>query len=233
MDTMLEIQKQRLKLSHISKKLNMTVTETSRHLQRLSEVKLVQKDVEGLYGLTSLGELTLSMLSGLNFVSQNSQYFLEHDASILPYEFLNRIGELTESSFQNDIISSFAYEEGIFREAVEYIWAMADQVHWSAPPIITEKIKEGVELRAILPSDIVPPKGYRPVDGVERRILKKVDLNIIVTEKEATFSLPFLNEKIDYSQFVSKDEKFIKWCHDLFLYYWERAKSIISFPNLR
>ena len=64
MNVLLELQKQRLKLSHISEKLDMTITEASRHLQRLSEARLIQKEVDGSYGLTHFGNLTLSLLSG-------------------------------------------------------------------------------------------------------------------------------------------------------------------------
>ena len=44
---MLELQKGKLKLSNLSRKLDLTVTEASRHLQRLSEAKLIQKDTDG------------------------------------------------------------------------------------------------------------------------------------------------------------------------------------------
>ena len=47
MNIMLSLQEERLKLSHVSNKLNMTVTETSRHLQRLSDIRLIEKDVGG------------------------------------------------------------------------------------------------------------------------------------------------------------------------------------------
>ena len=52
MNLLKKLQKQRMKLSHVSEKLDMTITEASRHLQRLSEAKLIQKDVDWLYGLT-------------------------------------------------------------------------------------------------------------------------------------------------------------------------------------
>jgi DNA-binding IclR family transcriptional regulator len=45
MNLLEELQKQRMKLSHVSEKLDMTITEASRHLQRLTDAKLIQKDV--------------------------------------------------------------------------------------------------------------------------------------------------------------------------------------------
>jgi predicted transcriptional regulator len=194
---------------------------------------LIQREADGFYHLTKYGELTLSMLDGLSFISENKQYLLEHDAFVLPKEFIDRLGELSASTFRPDAISNFAYEEGMFREAEEYVWTMADQVHWSAPPIVSERRKVGVKFRTIIPENIVPPVGYRPSEGVERRLLPGVDVVVIVTDKEAVFGLAYLNGKMDYSQFASKDPMFRKWCLDLLLHYWDRGKPLVGpFPNL-
>jgi predicted transcriptional regulator len=229
MNVLLELQKQRLKLSHISKKLDMTVTEASRHLQRLSEAKLIQKDADSSYGLTPFGTLTLSLLSGLNFVSENRQYFLEHEVSYLPSEFIGRIGELSASSLGNrDIMTGFRLAEIMLQEASKYIWILSDQVLTSGVPIIGEKMKSGLEFRFIFPENLVPPPGVKPVLGTQRRTLPKVEEIILMTDKEAWFGFPDLNGKIDYVLFLSKDLKFHTWCRDLFQYRWEQAKPALS-----
>ena len=106
---LLKLQKQKMKLSHISEKLDMTITETSRHLQRLSEAKLIQKDVNGLYGLTHFGNLALALISGICCISKNTQYFSEHDLSHLPSEFIERLGELSSiPPGTSDIMTVFA-----------------------------------------------------------------------------------------------------------------------------
>jgi predicted transcriptional regulator len=229
MNVLLGLQKQRMKLSHISKKLDMTVTEASRHLQRLSEAKLIQKDVDGSYGLSPFGTLTLSLLLGLNFVSENRQYFLEHDVSYLPSEFISRIGELSASSLgTRDIMTGFRLAEIMLQEASEYIWILSDQVLTSGVPIIGEKVKSGVEFRFIFPENLVPPPGVKPVPGTQRRNLSRVEEIILMTDKEAWFGFPDLNGKIDYALFIGKDPRFHKWCRDLFQYRWEQAKPALS-----
>ena len=105
------------RLSHIAQKQDITIAEASRHLQRLSEAELVSKNADGLYLPTSYGKLVLSLLSGLNFVTENKAYFLEHNLSVLPIEFVDRIGELGISSFRGDTISNLAYEENMFVQA--------------------------------------------------------------------------------------------------------------------
>ena len=63
---------------------------------------------------------------------------------------------------------------------------------------------------------MVPPPGFKPAEGVTRRLLKRVDFHLIVTDKETAFGLLFSDGKMDYAQFVSKDDRFRGWCHDLF-----------------
>ena len=98
MNIMLEIQKQRLKMSHISRKLDMTVTETSRHLQRLGEARLIERDVEGLYGLTPFGVHVLSLLSGLGFVSRYRDYFVSTTCHVFLMNSLAELANLQRAS---------------------------------------------------------------------------------------------------------------------------------------
>ena len=211
-------------MSHISEKLGMTVTEASRHLQRLSEAKMIQKDVDGSYGLTPFGNLTLSLFSGICFTSKNRQYFLEHDLSRLPFEFVERIGELSSASVgTNDIMMNFRLSEIILEKASEYIWIMADQILTSSVPIIGKKVNSGIEFRFIFPENLIPPPGTPIVPGSQRRKLPKVEEVILITEKEVMFSFPDLGGRQDYAYLTGKDIKSHKWCKDLFLHRWEKA----------
>jgi DNA-binding transcriptional ArsR family regulator len=44
---LLQLDKEALNATNLSKELDLTIQESSRHLSRLSRVKLIQKDVEG------------------------------------------------------------------------------------------------------------------------------------------------------------------------------------------
>lgn len=232
MSVMLEIQKQRLKLSHISRKLDLTVTEASRHLQRLSEARLIQKGIDGLYGLTPFGVLVLSLLSSLGFVSKYRDYFVEYDVSRIPYEFIGRIGELAEGGFGAETFKNLEETEKMFREARKFIWILSDQVLTSAAPTVAERVKTPFEYRVILSEAAMPPDSKSPIPsttpGVQKRVLPRVDVVIVMTEKVAAFCLPNRSGRIDYTGFGGNDPKFHKWCKDLFLYYWEKAKPVGS-----
>jgi predicted transcriptional regulator len=226
------LSKEALKLSHLAQRQNITVTEASRHLQRLSEAEIVFKDAEGLYKITPYGKLILSLLPSLGFVSENRAYFQEHDTSVLPPEFVARFGELSDFTFREDTISNLVYHMKILGESEEFCWTAANQFHLSAPPLVAEGLKRGVDLRTILPENVIPPPGFTPAEGVQRRTLPGFNLVLIVSDKEAVFGLPYLNGKMDHAQYFSMDPDFLKWCRDLFIYYWDRAKPMIGpFPS--
>lgn len=220
-------------LTRVANTLSLSVQETSRNVARLVQMSLVARNPDGDYALTSYGDISLKLLSSYRFVSENKQYFLKHDASVLPYQFIDRLGELGVSSFQEDFITSLAIGEEMMKQAEEYFYSMGEQFNVHVQPIVTEKLKLGVEFRSIIPETIVPPPGFRPPAGPERRTLPKVQIDVILTDKKAQFGLPTLDGKIDYAEFVSEDPKFRKWCLDLFNYYWDQGKPLIgAVPNL-
>lgn len=225
---MLLVEKQELKLSHISKKLGMTITEASRHLQRLSEAKLLEKDVEGLYKLTPFGQLTLSLIPSFDFISKHRDYFAAHTLSRLPYEFVGRMGDLANCAFTDDVMVAFHSVENLIEEAKEYVWILSNQVLMSTLPLLEKAIKRGVMFQLIMPEDLTPPAGFKPLPEIfnliERRTLPRVDLIIAMSEKQARLSFPTKDDKMDYLGFGSTDERGHRWCRDLFTHYWGKAK---------
>ena len=117
--------------------------------------------------------------------------------------------------------------------AERYVYAMEEQMHPNAPPIVAEQLKKGVIFKTILPETIVPPPGFRPAAGVERRLLPEVKVNLFLTDKGAFFGFPTIERKIDYGIFVGEDQRFHGWCLDLFNYYWEQSVALQGpVPNL-
>lgn len=224
---MLELQKQDLRLSYLAKELDMTVTEASRHLQRLSEAKLVEKTVGVSYKLTPFGKLTLSLLPSFEFISKHRDYFTTHVISRLPHEFISRLGELVSCTFTDDVMVAFHSVETIIQNAREYVWILSDQILMSTLPFLEEAVKRGVKFRLILPEDLTPPPGFKPIPEIpnliERRTLKSVDVIVTMSEKKARVAFPTI-DRMDYIGFGSTDVSSHKWCRDLYIHYWERTK---------
>jgi predicted transcriptional regulator len=230
---LLELEKGPKNMTRIAKDLDFTSQGTSRNVARLVETSLIRRNPEGEYELTQYGSVSLKLLSSYEFLSRNRQYFLSHDASVLPYEFINRFGELSVSSLQEDFITNYALVQEMAKHVEEYAYSMMQQFNVNAQPSVVEKLKLGVKFRTILPETIVPPPDFRPAAGVDRRLLPNVQIQITIADKKAMFGLPTLEGKIDHIAFVSEDPKFHKWCLDLFNYYWDQGKPLVgAVPNL-
>lgn len=230
---LLELEKGPKNLTRIAKDLDFTSQGTSRNVARLVETSIIHRNSDGKYELTHYGGVSLRLLSSYEFLSRNRQHFLSHDASVLPYQFINRLGELNVSSLQRDFITNYVLEGEMAKQAEEYVYSMGDQINAHSPPIVNEKLKLGVEFRSIFPETIVPPPGFRPAAGVDRRLLPKVQVGMVITDKKAMFGLPTFEGKMDGENFVGEDPKFRKWCLDLFNYYWDQGTPIVgAFPNL-
>ena len=225
---LLELKKKAMRLTTLSKKLNLTVQETSRHLSRLSDAKLIKKGGNGFYRPTPYGEHAMKLLPGFQFLSKHREYFTTHTTSHLPNEFMSRIGDLLNCTFTNDVMVTFHSVENMIQEAQEYVWILSNQILMSARPFLEEAVKRGVEFRIILPEDLIPPPDFEPnpaiAKGMKMRTLKRIDVVTAMSEKEAREVFPTRDGKMDYFVFGTTDKRSHKWCRDLFLYYWERAK---------
>jgi predicted transcriptional regulator len=238
---MLELEKEPLKLTHVSRKLNLTSSDTHRQLSRLLEMQLVVKDVEGFFSLTPVGEQALIWIPGFRFISDNSEYFQSHILSNLPHNLLLRLGDLSDCLFSNDALVSVSNIETIIREADNYIHTIHDQFLLSVYPLASEAVKRGVQIKTIDPVVYSPSLQIKgEVSEVDQktlsqalkegdlvpRMIEQFDVFLWMSEKEvAILSFPTLDGKFDYIGFTSSNDRALTWCNDLFRYYWERAVS--------
>ena len=224
-----ELQRNIMKLTHLSEKLDLKVQETSRHLSRLSDAQLISKDVEGFYHLTPYGEHIIKLLLGFRFLCKHRKYFTTHKSYHIPSPFVSRIGELKNCTFTDDVMVAFHKVNTLIEEAGEHVWILSSQILMSTLSFLEAAVRRGVKFRLILPEDLVPPPGFKPIpiipNRIERRTLERVDVVIVMSEKNARIAFPTVDEKMDHIGFGSKDEIAHKWCKDLFEYYWEKAKT--------
>jgi len=235
-----QIDKEAMNVTNLSSTLDLTTQESSRHLSRLIEVGLTTKDANGLHRVSPLGKLVLRQLPGLDFVSKHADYFTAHSLDRLPPEFISRLGNLSDATYINDIMTGFYAVEKMIREAEEYIWQINDQYLMSTMPLVREALDRGVKIWQIEAKHIVPPPEldddyFRSKDVqafnrartnglLEERVLERPEIYLHMSEKEvAALAFPTQDGKFDYLGFTSKDEQAHKWCRDMFHFYWERA----------
>lgn len=212
----------------ISKSLKITTQETSRHITRLSNIGLVSKSQDGTYTVSSYGKLVLNQIPGYEFTSTNMEYFKDHTLDDLPYEFISRIGELKESFYLDNVMAVFQNIQEMCDEAEEFIWRITDTRLNIIYPKLQEAADRGVEYRRIEPTLVVEApviSSLPPVNPGEVRCLDHVNVFLAISEKEVGgLAFPLVSGEFDYLGFTSKEPRVVKWCMDLFQFYWDKSQ---------
>jgi predicted transcriptional regulator len=206
------------KMNEVARKLDLTTTETFRQLQRLSEGLLVQKQPEGTYAITEYGRVVLQLSASLDFVFKHKEYFVKHDFSWLPPQFLNRISELAQADLRMGMVESTMKSSTLIGEAEKFMWAISPEPVPQAFDAIAKQIPKGAEYRILSPQ---PPV---KLPNLENRTLSDPPAIMAITEKEAVICFRFKEGRVDYAGFFGKDSVFLNWVKDLFLHYWNKGK---------
>lgn len=219
LDILHELREKSLKMKEVARRLDVTATEAFRQLQRLCEARLVQRQPEGSYLTTSYGRLILHLTSSLVVASKYWEYFQSHDIWRLPIQFIDRIGEVSETSLIMDTMGSISKVEQIIGGAEEYVWGIGEgRFTETMGKTAMEQSGRGVEYRVLSPL----PSGR--MQSLENRTLSDIPLVMALTEKEAVVCLAFTDGRMDYAGFSGKDPMFLSWAKDLFLFYWDEGK---------
>ena len=222
-----EIENEDLRLTQLAGRLAVTVQETSRHVGRLVDAKLIAKDSRGCYRLTPLGRLALYLLPGFGLISKHRQYFLLHDISFIPREFADRIGELSDNHYVDHVGNVLTECEHLVTGAEQYFWFTLDR---PLPRPIFERFSEETIFRGIFGSGI-STDDYSKAKSMfgnraELRLGDGIGVAIALNEKMAGVCFSDSTGKVDFSSgFIGYNSSFHKWCYDLFTHYWEKSAA--------
>ena len=223
-----ELNSNSLKMQDIARKLDLTATEASRQLQRMSKAQLIERLPEGVYTVTQFGKLILSLSPSMEFALRHKHYFLNHNIWKLPSSLILRIGELSQGVLLTEMGEVMIKWEDLVKAAEEHLWIMTPQRIPSLNHAIEERHSQGVKLRYINPEQLFSTysKYMLTERTIERRVFNDFDFGILAAEKEAMLALPFMDGTPNPSGFFGHDPAFLKWVHDLFLCYWDQAKRL-------
>ena len=230
-----EIRVEKRRLSQLTTKLSATPQETSKHLTRLRDAKLVDKDSDGFFSLTAFGKIIVNLLPSIRFLMQNREYFLSHDISSLPLEFIERLGELQENEYGENVGAILVHLQQVVQDAEEYIWLMADHPLGRQEYVTkSEKLESSstVTWRVIIPADSsIDWTELRRTVGthkgrIEYHLIEDpnyIKVGIALNEKIAGLSFPDITGKLDFNKgFRSDNPVFRKWCEDFFVFHWNK-----------
>lgn len=224
-----ELQTTNLKMQEVARRLDLSATDAFRQLQRLNEALLIQRQPDGSYTITQYGRLVLQSTSALEFLEKHREYFLTHDLCSLPYQFVNRIGELSGASLSMDSMENINRAEQIVREAEHYFWGGGgEQPLRSVGHMVYEQIPEKVRFRFLFPPNFLPEGAdlRETPKNIEWRSLSDIPVSIVLNEKEAGVAFRLIGGRADYAAFIGKDTVFLNWVKDLFLHYWEKGMQV-------
>src|SRR5919202_4281142 len=231
------------KLSQLAKHLGVTMQEVHRNVNRLLEVGLIKKNSEGTFSLTTFGNTIIKQIPAYDFLSRNKEYFSDHNLGEIPMKFVHRIGALNNSDYVSGLVAVIERCKQLYNESSEYIYGMVPQIPLELIESVIPKIKnDGVKFNSILPQKAIVPKrrtqllsqsGYYDLlkmenKVVERRMVDKVHVAVVLNERQATVMFPTVKDQVVAdmnSMFYSRDDSlFHEWCLDYFRYCWYNSK---------
>ena len=230
-----------LRLTKIGEKVDANNPEVSRHLDRLKNAKIVAKNVDGYYSATSFGLIIFGLMPAISFIAGHPDFFTEHDLSLLPPEFMSRLGELESCEVIEGMLVNIYRLDEISKSSKSRIFTVSNE--------FVSKIKEedlaeadqffagGAEFRYILQETQLEDENlmkvanhFGPSRNEHFRVIPQVPLFCSIIDDEVM--LAFLDKagKVDFSvAFCSKDPKVLRWCGDLLDYLWSRGKLLTEF----
>jgi len=237
------ISKNKETLTSIAKELRTTTQETHRNLNKLISSNIIQKDLKGYFSLTVFGDMVIKNISAINFLSKNKKFFSQHNFHAIPIKFIQRIGALEKSEFIFGFVAVIEHIKRMYQKSRKYIYSILPQVPFdlinTAIPIVKER---ELNFKHILPMDALIPKeseeflknlGYSQLIQkgiIERRMITKTNLGIVLTENQALVMFPLTEGQVDMNSIFANNiiidnGLFHEWCLDYFYEIWNNAKT--------
>jgi predicted transcriptional regulator len=221
-----ELEKEDLHLNELARRVGVGATEAYRHVQRMTDARVLERRPDGRYRLTPYAKLVLDLSLPLDFVSRYRDSLMENDALLLPKEYRGRLGELLGGEQVTDDTEVYNRAAEMQRTAEERIDAT---VSGNRPllEITLQRLKAGVRVRWLMKETFL--EGARAMlhaakNRPETRYARGFPVNIVLTENTAcVIFLPSRSGVASWALF-GKDPSFVKWTGDLFEYEWQKAR---------
>jgi len=220
-------------ITEMAKELDSTKQEVHRNFRRLEYSRLIEKDIDGRYSVTTFGKTMCTQVPSLVFLSQNMEYFEDHEFGDVPIKFIMRTGQLAGGKHIKGVVKVLEQWKTIYKNANEYVYEAFYEVPLDLIEPLVKRIKEGIQFNYIFSKSAVIPKGRKVLlrklgfdkliekGLVERKMRDTVLTVVVLNEKEACVLFPNRKGEADISEmFYGNDLMFHEWCLDYFRYCW-------------
>src|SRR3989441_2723797 len=143
------IEEKPLRHAQIARRLKITDSETTRHLNRLASTGLLTKNPQSQYEPTSLARLVSAGFPFFRFLLANREFLQKHDVRVVPTEFVERLGALNGGTFVTGMYDVAAAQERYLRAVKQRIWVLTDQLFEAAASFIGGKAAAGADVRGV------------------------------------------------------------------------------------
>ena len=220
-------------ITEMAKELDSTKQEVHRNFRRLEDSRLIEKNVDGKYSVTTFGKTMCTQVPSLVFLSENMEYFEDHEFGDVPIKFIMRTGQLAGGKHIKGVVKVLEQWKTIYKNANEYVYEAFYEVPLDLIEPIVKRIKNGIQFNYIFSKSAVIPKGRKDLlqklgfdkliekGLVERKMRDTVLTVVVLNEKEACVLFPNRKGEADMSEmFYGNDPMFHEWCLDYFRYCW-------------
>lgn len=237
-----ELMEKPYRITVLAKKFNVTSQEIHRNLDRMVNSGLILKQKNNNYAITTFGKAICTQIPSVSFLSQNKEFFKTHSFENMSPKFLRRIGELSNSEAITGVAKVFETWKGLYKNADDYIFNVLSETPLDMIELMVRRVKKGTKYKHIISENASIPKGRKKLleksgfyplleSGIiERRMLKSVQVSVIMNENSAAVMFPDSTGKPDLrSMFYSEDETFRGWCLDYFRHCWNISDPFKEF----
>jgi len=211
-------------MTGLAKKLEISNSEVSRHLPRLSEQGFIIKNAkDNKFSLTEFGRLSLTVVKPLDFIFSHKQFFEKHTFTSFEEDFVKTFDSLSDSELIEGTGKVMMTIKQAFDETEKRVLIMSDQ----ALPFG----KEGISCKYLVTPEMVKYSENIPktVEVEGAAYLSDLPLGMLILDnKKALVFFKNLNEEMDYNYcFVIEDDRGLKWVNKVWEFYWMTAKKIL------
>ena len=227
------------RINKLAKKIQVTPQEIHRNLDRLAIAGMVKKGLEDHYAITTTGNVMLSQMSLVSFLTKNKKFFSTHNLDDLPLKFTKRLGVLEGCQHIKGVTAVLDKWRKIYVNSNEYAY---DVLSESPPEImgpLLKRISKGVKYNHIISNEFLEPQGrdksleksgyYAFIEEgqIQRREHDSVSVVLLINEKEAGVIFSTSNNEPDLrNMFYGTHSGFHEWCLDYFEHMWKESKKI-------
>ena len=227
-------------LSEIRDRLGVRSSTAIHALRELEKENIILQYEDRDYGLTQIGEIiarkVVDLTDTIDVLKKHEEFWLTHDLSGIPEEFLEKIGLLKDSYLIK--IDSLSLPHKYFTDLLERstcIKGVSPIFFEDYPNVFSKLIEKGVSIELILTepvlkrvTELVGENRIKKIKNIKIYLIDDVKIAFTVTDVFLSIGLFTNDGRYDVTMdLVSESKHALKWGMDLFEYFKKKSRRVI------